>query len=100
MPKRVAYTDQEEAMIDFVESGICLSLARDSVLAPRLSRPHKFVVADKVKLTCDLSFACLAARRQEPAIARAFTVVRALWDIKPTIAGAGPSRSRKVAKNV
>ncbi|WGS22107.1 MULTISPECIES: LysR family transcriptional regulator [unclassified Bradyrhizobium] len=100
LPKRVAYTDQEEAMIDFVESGICLSLARDSVLAPRLSRPHKFVVADKVKLTCDLSFACLAARRQEPAIARAFTVVRALWNIKPTIAGAGPSRSRKVAKNV
>jgi DNA-binding transcriptional LysR family regulator len=100
LPKRVAYTDQEEAMIDFVESGICLSLARDSVLAPRLARPHNFVVADKVKLTCDLSFACLATRRHEPAIAHAYAIVRGVWNIKPAIAGAGPARSRKVAKNV
>ncbi|MHC6157620.1 LysR family transcriptional regulator [Bradyrhizobium elkanii] len=63
LPKRIGYTDQEEAMIDFVESGLCLSLARDNVLAPRMARPHQFVVADKVKLTCDLSFASLAARR-------------------------------------
>ncbi|MFB9268614.1 LysR family transcriptional regulator [Bradyrhizobium erythrophlei] len=99
LPKRVAFTDQEEAMIDFVESGICLSLARDSVLAPRLARPHNFVIADKVKLTCDLSFACLAARRHEAAIAHAFATAREVWDIKPAIAGAGPARTRKVAKN-
>jgi DNA-binding transcriptional LysR family regulator len=100
LPKRIAYTDQEEAMIDFVESGICLSLARDSLLAQRQSRPHQFVVADKVKLTCDLSFACLATRRQEPVIAQAFAAVRAVWNIKPAISGAGPTRTRKVAKNV
>ena len=100
LPKRVAYTDQEEAMIDFVESGICLSLARDSMLAPRLARPHHFVVADRVKLTCDLSFACLASRRHEPAIAHAFAAVRAVWNIKPAIAGAGAARTRKVAKSV
>ncbi|KJC45090.1 LysR family transcriptional regulator [Bradyrhizobium sp. LTSP885] len=99
LPKRIAYTDQEEAMIDFVESGICLSLARDIVLAPRLSRPHNFVVADKVKISCDLSFACLATRRYEPAIAQAFAAARAVWNLKPAVAGAGPARSRKVAKN-
>lgn len=98
--KRVAFTDQEEAMIDFVESGICLSLARDNLLAPRLARPHHFVIADKVKITCDLSFACLASRRQEPALAQAFAAVRAVWSIKPAIAGAGATRTRKVAKNV
>jgi DNA-binding transcriptional LysR family regulator len=97
--KRVGYTDQEEAMIDFVESGICLTLARDVVLAPRLARARHFVVADKVKITSDLSFACLATRRQEPAIARAFAVVKAVWNIKPPVAGAGAARSRKVAKN-
>lgn len=99
-PKRVGYTDQEEAMIDFVESGLCLSLARDNMLAPRMARPHQFVVADKVKLTCDLSFACLASRRQEPVIAHAFASIRAVWNIKPAITGAGPTRTRKVAKNV
>ncbi|VIO78959.1 HTH-type transcriptional regulator CynR [Bradyrhizobium ivorense] len=100
LPKRVAYTDQEESMVDFVESGICLSLARDNVLAPRLSRPHHFVVADKVKVTCDLSFACLVARRHETAIAQAFAAVRAAWGFKPAVTGAGPTRTRKVAKNV
>ncbi|MBR0873473.1 LysR family transcriptional regulator [Bradyrhizobium tropiciagri] len=100
LPKRVAFTDQEEAMIDFVESGICLSLARDVVLAPRLARPRHFVVADRVKITCDLSLACLAARRHEPAIAQAFAAVRAVWNVKPAVAGAGAARTRKVAKNV
>src|SRR5882757_9411158 len=97
-PKRVAYTDQEEAMIDFVESGLCLSLARDNLLAQRQSRPHQFVVADRVKLTCDLSFACLATRRHEPLIAHAYMAVRAVWNIKPVVTGAGPTHTRKVAK--
>lgn len=100
VPKRVGYTDQDDAMIGFVESGLCLSLARDDMLAQRMLRPHQFVVADQAKLTCDLSFACLAARRQEPAIALAFATARAVWNVKPAIAGAGPTRTRKVAKNV
>ena len=64
LPKRVAFTDQEEAVIDVVESGICLGLARDSIL-DRVTRKRDFVIADKVTLTCDLSFACLASRRHE-----------------------------------
>jgi DNA-binding transcriptional LysR family regulator len=82
LPKRIAFTDQEEAMIDFVESGVCLSLARDCVL-DRITRKRNFVVADKVALTCDLSFACLTSRRHEPVISRAFSAMQAVWDLKP-----------------
>jgi DNA-binding transcriptional LysR family regulator len=82
LPKRVGFTDQEEAMIDFVESGVCLSLARDGVLG-RITRKRNFVIADKVSLTCDLSFACLASRRQEPAISRAFAAMCAVWELTP-----------------
>jgi DNA-binding transcriptional LysR family regulator len=83
VPKRVGFTDHEEQMIDFVESGICLALARDSVIE-RVVGPRKrnFVVADKVTLSCDLSFGCLASRRQEPLIARAFGAIQAAWDVK------------------
>ena len=100
LPKRVAFTDQEEAMIDAVEAGVCLSLARDSVL-DRLTNKRNFVVADKVAVTCDLSFACLASRRHEPVISNAFSVMQAVWDLKP--AGTAPAppetaRSRKSAR--
>ena len=98
LPKRVAFTDQEEAMIDFVESGVCLSLARDSVL-DRITRKRNFVIADKVALTCDLSFACLASRRHEPAISGAFSAIQAVWDLKPAdTTPAEPARSRKTAR--
>jgi DNA-binding transcriptional LysR family regulator len=86
LPKRVGFTDQEEAMIDFVESGVCLSLARDSFLE-RVTGKRNFIIADKVSLACDLSFACLAARRQEPTISRAFAAMRAVWDNDPLVAG-------------
>jgi DNA-binding transcriptional LysR family regulator len=85
LPKRVGFTDQEEAMIDFVESGVCLSLARDSVIE-RVTGKRNFIVADKVSLACDLSLICLAARRQEPAISRAFAAMRAVWGNDPLAA--------------
>jgi DNA-binding transcriptional LysR family regulator len=78
VPKRVAQTDQEETMIDFVESGIGLSLARKGVL-DRRSHKHNFVVADSVSITCDLSLACLKSRRHEPIIARAFSAMERAW---------------------
>src|ERR1700760_1794622 len=84
VPKRVGFTDHEEQMIDFVESGICLSLARDSVIERVVgSRKRNFVIADKVTLACDLSFACLAARRQDPLIANAFCAMQTVWNVKP-----------------
>src|SRR5258707_9934169 len=100
LPKRVAYTDQEEAMIDFVESGVCLCLARDVVLEQRLPRKQNYVIADKVTLTCDLSLACLTSRRHEPAISHAFSVMQAVWEVKPVNTAAAPisaARSRKTA---
>jgi len=102
LPKRVAYTDQEESMIDFVESGVCLSLARDCVLEQRLPRKRNYVVADKVFLTCDLSLACLTSRRNEPSIAHAFSVMQAVWQVKPANQDAVPmpaARSRKAAEH-
>jgi DNA-binding transcriptional LysR family regulator len=87
LPKRVAFTDQEEAVIDFVESGVGLGLARDGIL-DRITRKREFVVADKVALTCDLSFACLASRRHEDMIAHAFAAMQAVWDLAPS--GASP----------
>jgi DNA-binding transcriptional LysR family regulator len=72
LPKRVAYTDQEEAMIDFVETGIYLSLARD-IIIDRITRKRNFVIADKVTVTCNLSFACLTSRRNQPVISHAFS---------------------------
>jgi DNA-binding transcriptional LysR family regulator len=97
LPKRVAFTDQEDAMIDFVESGICLCLARDCILE-RAASKGKFVIADKLTLTCELSFACLKARRHETLISNAFAAMRAVWDLKPLnavpapVAAAGPQK--------
>jgi DNA-binding transcriptional LysR family regulator len=98
LPKRVAFTDQEEVMIDFVESGICLSLAREGVL-DRITRKRDFVIADKVAIMCDLGFVSLASRRQEPLIADAFAAMQAAWDLQP--AHSTPletARSRKSAR--
>src|SRR3954447_25099259 len=100
LPKRVAFTDQEEAMIDFVESGVCLSLARDVIL-DRVTGKRNFVIADKVTLMCALSFACLTSRRHEPVISHAFSEMRAVWDLKPANAAPAPvaaPRSRKTAR--
>jgi len=78
VPKRVAQTDQEEAMIDFVESGIGLSLARKGLL-DRKGGSRNFVIADSVSISCDLSLACLKSRRQEPTVARAFSAMERAW---------------------
>jgi DNA-binding transcriptional LysR family regulator len=99
VPKRVAFTDQEAAVIDFVESGICLGLARDGIL-DRVTRKRDFVIADKVVLTCDLSFACLASRRHEDMIGHAFSTMQTVWDLPPSDTPPLPieaARSRKGA---
>jgi DNA-binding transcriptional LysR family regulator len=100
LPKRVAFTNQEEAMIDFVESGICLSLARDAII-DRITRKRNFVIADKVTLSCDLSFACLTSRRHESVISHAFSAMQAVWDLKPGDTVPAPAvtpRSRKAVR--
>jgi DNA-binding transcriptional LysR family regulator len=100
LPKRVAFAEQEDAMIECVEAGNCLSLARDCVL-DRVTRKRNFVIADKVALTCDLSFACLTSRRHEPIISQAFSAMQAVWELNPGSAAPAPieaARSRKSAR--
>src|SRR3954465_15671223 len=100
LPKRVAYTNQEEAMIDFVESGICLCLARDAII-DRITRKRNFVIADTVTLSCDLSFACLTSRRHESVISHAFAAMQAVWDSKTVESAPAPipaARTRKTAE--
>lgn len=90
-PKRIGFADHEDAMIGLVEAGTGLSLARDSVL-DRITRKPDFVVADALTLSCDLGFACLAARRDEPMIAQAFAAMRTVWDLPreaAALAGSG-----------
>jgi DNA-binding transcriptional LysR family regulator len=99
LPKRIAFTDQEDAMIEFVEAGNCLSLARDCVL-DRITRNRNFVIADKVALTCDLSFTCLTSRRHEPIISQAFAAMQAVWDLKPAGAAPAPIEAARSRKSV
>ncbi len=77
-PMQVALVDQEASMLDLVKSGIGLSLVRDSI-ALRESQAHGLAIADKVSLTTQLSFICLASRRSEPAIAAAFRLIETVW---------------------
>lgn len=84
-------------MIDFVESGICLGLARDGIL-DRVTRKRDYVIADKVVLTCDLSFACLAARRHEDMIGHAFSAMQTVWDFDAIRHAAGADPSGEIAQ--
>lgn len=77
-PRRVALVDQEASMLDLVKSGVCLSLARDSI-AIRESQAHGLVVADRVSLDCVLSFICLKARVTEPVVASAWGALAQAW---------------------
>jgi DNA-binding transcriptional LysR family regulator len=100
LPKRIAFAEHEDAMIEFVEAGNCLSLVRDCVL-DRITRNRNFVIADKLALTCDLSFACLTSRRHEPMISQAFSAMQAVWELNPGSATPAPieaARSRKSAR--
>lgn len=78
-PVKVALVDQEASMLDLVKSGVGLSLARESI-ALREAHAHGLVIADRVNVTTELCFICLAKRKQEPAIANAFSLMNALWN--------------------
>jgi hypothetical protein len=52
-------------------------------------------------LVCDLSFACLKARRHEPVISHAFSAMQGVWDMKSTTTAPTPietARPRSSAK--
>ena len=77
-PARLVLVDQEASMLDLVKSGLGLSLVRDSI-ALRESQSHGLVIADQVSVCTELSFICQASRKNEAAIATAFTLMNQLW---------------------
>jgi DNA-binding transcriptional LysR family regulator len=78
MPNKVALVDQEPSMLDLVKSGVGLSLIRESI-ALREAHAHGLVIADQVNLTSELSFICLAKRKNEAVIEAVFVLLAALW---------------------
>lgn len=77
-PRIVAQVDLEPSMLDLVKSGVGLSLARDSI-ALRAAHAGGIVIADRVEVPAELGFLCLRERRNEPAIAAAFSVIGSVW---------------------
>lgn len=77
-PNKVAMVDQEPSMLDLVKSGVGLSLVREST-ALHEAHTHGLVIADKVHLETELTFICLARRRQEPVIDAVFSLLKSVW---------------------
>ncbi|WP_151669645.1 LysR family transcriptional regulator [Nitrincola schmidtii] len=78
-PNVVAKVDVESSMMDLVQSGVALALARDS-LALRASHEQGIVIADKVSIDASLGFICRKDRFSEPPIQAAMEIVRAVWE--------------------
>ena len=79
IPNKVALVDQEPSMLDLVKSGVGLSLVRESI-ALREAHAHGLVIADAVSVSTELSFIALSRRRDEPAIAAVFGLVKSVWE--------------------
>jgi DNA-binding transcriptional LysR family regulator len=77
-PRKVALVDQEPSMLDLVKSGVGLALVREST-ALKEAHLHGLVIADRVSLAAELTFICLARRREEPAIAAVFGLLGSIW---------------------
>ena len=65
-------------MLDLVKSGLGLSLVRDAI-ALREAHAHGLVIADRVSVTTELSFICMAQRKQELLIDTALSLMQGLW---------------------
>jgi len=77
---RVALVDQEPSMLAMVQSGVGLSLARESIaLEQRQSRG--IVIADKVQIDTSLSFVTLRARLNDPNVAAAIEILDDIWSM-------------------
>ncbi|QET01713.1 MULTISPECIES: LysR family transcriptional regulator [Cupriavidus] len=77
-PRRTALVDQEASMLDLIKSGVGLGLVRDAT-AIRESQTSGLVVADRVRIGCQLQFVCLASRQNEPLIVAALDPLTRVW---------------------
>ncbi len=74
----VAQVDQETSMVAMVRTGVGLSLCRESI-ALHEQQAHGLVIAENVKISTTLSFLCLEARMEDPAITAAFDAIKRVW---------------------
>lgn len=77
-PPTVAKVDVESSMMDLVQSGVALALARDA-LANTAARDQGIVIADQVYVDASLGFVCRKDRSLELPIQAALQVVSAIW---------------------
>jgi len=74
----VAQVDQETSMVAMVRTGVGLSLCRESI-ALHEQQAHGLVIAENLKISTTLSFICLDARMDDPAITAAFDAIKRVW---------------------
>lgn len=77
-PVKVAEVDQEPSMLDLVKSGVGLTLARDAIAIAE-AHAHALTIVEGITVPTQLSFVTLAARKDEPAIAAALTLIEQQW---------------------
>ena len=65
-------------MLAMVQSGIGLSLCRESIALEGM-QSRGLAVSDKVKITTSLRFVTLASRRDDPNVAAAFDALSSTW---------------------
>ncbi len=76
--KVVALVDLEPSMMDLVQSGVGMALARHS-LALQAAHTTGVVIADAVSVDAEMCFVCLPDRSNEPPIQAAMTVIKNVW---------------------
>jgi DNA-binding transcriptional LysR family regulator len=77
---RVALVDQEPSMLAMVQSGVGLSLSRESI-ALEQKQSRGIVIADKVQIDTSLSFVTLRARLNDPNVAAAIEILDDVWSM-------------------
>ena len=76
--KIVAQVDMEPSMMDLVQSGVGLALARHS-LALEAAHTKGIAIADTVSVEAEMCCVCRPERRDEPPIKAAMGVIEDIW---------------------
>ena len=76
--KVVALVDLEPSMMDLVQSGVGMALARHS-LALQAAHTKGVIIADAVSVDAEMCFVCRPDRREKPPIEAAMAVIEDIW---------------------
>lgn len=77
-PDPVCLVDQEPSMLAMVQSGIGLSLCRESIALEEM-QSRGIAMSDRVRIETCLRFVTLASRESEPNVAAAFDALNTTW---------------------